>query len=82
MFVYLTTTIGFYGRTFGMRLFSLEVVDIDGENYPTMHQAAVSSAVYVLSLALGGVGFLPLFFNQQKRAAHDLIAGTVVVKEN
>ncbi len=82
MFIYLTTTIGFYGRTFGMRLFSLEVVDINGENYPTMHQAAVSSAVYVVSLALGGIGFLFLFFNEEKRAAHDLVSGTVVVKEN
>lgn len=82
MFIYLTTTIGFYGRTFGMRLFSLEVIDMNGENYPTLHQAAVSSAVYILSLALGGIGFLPLFFNDEKRAVHDLVSGTVVVKEN
>ncbi len=82
MFIYLTTTTGFYGRTFGMRIFSLEVVDIDGENYPTMHQAAVSSAVYVLSLVCGGVGFLTMLFNPEKRAAHDLISGTMVVREN
>lgn len=82
MFVYLTTTIGFYGRTFGMRIFSLEVVDINGENYPTLHQAAVSSAVYILSLVLGGAGFLTMLFNREKRAAHDLISGTMVVKEN
>jgi uncharacterized RDD family membrane protein YckC len=81
MFIYLTTTIGFYGRTFGMRIFSLEVVDIDGENYPTLHQAAVSSAVYILSLVFGGVGFLPMLFNHEKRAAHDLVSGTMVVKE-
>ncbi len=82
MFIYLTTTIGFYGRTFGMRLFSLEVVDIEGENYPTLHQAAVSSAVYLFSLACCGVGFLTLLFNDERRAAHDLISGTIVVKEN
>lgn len=82
MFIYLTTTIGFYGRTFGMRIFSLEVVDINGEHYPTPHQAAVSSAVYILSLAFGGIGFLPLFFNAEKRAVHDLVSGTIVVKEN
>lgn len=82
MFVYLTTTIGFYGRTFGMRLFSLEVVDINGEHYPTLHQAAVSSAVYIFSLAFGGIGFLPLFFNREKRAVHDMVSGTVVVREN
>lgn len=82
MFVYLTTTIGFYGRTFGMRIFSLEVIDVEGENYPTLHQAAVSSAVYLLSLALGGIGFLTLPFNEEKRAVHDLVSGTIVVKES
>lgn len=81
MFIYMTTSIGLYGRTFGMRIFSLEVVDIEGENYPTIHQAAVSSCVYLLSLALGGIGFLTLPFNSEKRAVHDLVSGTIVVKE-
>lgn len=81
MFVYLTASIGLMGRTFGMRLFSLEVVDIDENAYPSLHQAAVSSSVYLLSLAFGGVGFLTLFLNDEKRAAHDLLSGTIVVKE-
>ncbi|MDQ2745749.1 MAG: RDD family protein [Acidobacteriota bacterium] len=81
MFVYLTTAIGFYGRTFGMRLFSLELIDIEGEEYPSFHQAAVSSSVYLLSLAFGGLGFLTVFFNEEKRAAHDLASKTIVVKE-
>ncbi len=82
MFIYLTTTVGFYGRTFGMRLFSLEVVDIEGENYPTLHQAAVSSAVYLLSFVFAGAGLLTLLFNDERRAVHDLVSGTIVVKEN
>ncbi len=69
------------GKSFGMRLFSLELIDIEGEEYPTLHQAAVSSAVYLLSLAFGGVGFLTLAFNDEKRAVHDLVSGTIVVKE-
>lgn len=81
MFAYLTVAIGFFGRTVGMRIFSLEVIDIDGENYPTIHQAAVSSSVYLLSLACGGIGFLTLFFNEEKRAAHDLISKTIIVRE-
>ncbi|MDQ3061552.1 MAG: RDD family protein [Acidobacteriota bacterium] len=82
MFIYLTTTIGLYGKTFGMRLFSLEIVDLEGEDYPTFHQAAVSSSVYLLSLALGGIGFLTLPFNEDRRAVHDLVSGTIVVKED
>lgn len=81
MFIYLTTAIGLFGKTFGMRLFSLEVIDIEGEEYPTLHQAAVSSSVYLLSLGLGGIGFLTLPFNQEKRAVHDLVSGTIVVRE-
>lgn len=81
MFVYLTLSVGLYGRTFGMRLFSLEIVDIENEDYPTFHQAAVSSAVYLLTLALGGIGFLTLPFNEDKRAVHDLVSGTIIVKE-
>jgi uncharacterized RDD family membrane protein YckC len=81
MFIYLTTSIAFYGRTFGMRMFSLEMVDAEENEYPTFHQAAVNSSVYLLSLVLGGIGFVPVLFNEEKRAAHDLISGTIVVKE-
>jgi uncharacterized RDD family membrane protein YckC len=81
MFIYLTTTIGFLGRTFGMRIFSLEIVDVEENDYPTLHQAAVSSSVYLISLALGGIGFLTMLLNSEKRAAHDLLSGTIIVKE-
>ncbi len=81
MFVYMTVAVGFYGRTLGMRLFSLEVVDIEGENYPSIHQAAVSASLYLLSMAFGGAGFLTLPFNEEKRAVHDIASGTIVVKE-
>lgn len=81
MFIYLTTTIGTMGRTYGMRLFSLEIIDIEENAYPTFHQAAVNSSLYLISLALGGLGFVTLFLNHEKRAAHDLLSGTIVVKE-
>jgi uncharacterized RDD family membrane protein YckC len=81
MFIYMTTTIGLLGKTFGMKLFSLEIIDIEENDYPTLHQAAVSSAVYLLSLAFGGLGFITLLLNSEKRAAHDLLSGTIIVKE-
>lgn len=81
MFIYMTIAIGLRGRTAGMRLFGLEVVDAEENEYPTMHQAAVSSAVYLLSIPMLGLGFLPLLFNEERRAAHDLISGTVLVRE-
>lgn len=81
MFIYLTTSIGLFGKTLGMRIFSLEVVDIEESDYPTFHQAALSSTLYLLSLAFGGIGFLTIPFNEEKRAVHDLLSGTIVVKE-
>ncbi len=81
MFIYLTTAVGFFGQTLGMRLFALEVLDIDEEEYPSLHQAAVNSSVYLVSLAFGGLGFIPVLFNEEKRAAHDLLSGTIVVRE-
>lgn len=81
MFVYMTTAVGLFGKTFGMKMFSLEIIDIEENDYPSFHQAAVSSSVYLLSLALGGSGFLTVPFTADRRAVHDLVSGTIVVRE-
>ncbi|MFT3746369.1 MAG: RDD family protein [Pyrinomonadaceae bacterium] len=81
MFLYMTISLGFYGKTMGMRLFSLELVDAIENEYPTLHQAAVSSSVFIISLLCVGAGFLTVFFNEEKRAAHDLLSGTILVRE-
>lgn len=81
MFIYLTTAVGLFGRTFGMKMFSLEIIDIEENDYPTFHQAAVSAAVYLLSLALGGSGFLTVLFTDEKRAVHDIVSGTLMVRD-
>ena len=81
LFLYMTVSIAFFGRTFGMRLFSLELVDVEENAYPTMHQAAVSSAVFLLSLTFAGIGFLPMLFNEERRAAHDILSGTILIRE-
>lgn len=80
-FFYMTFCLGLYGKTFGMRLFSLELVDAVENEYPTLHQAAVSSSVFLLSLVAGGAGFATMIFNSEKRAAHDLASGTILVRE-
>ncbi|HUR99554.1 MAG TPA: RDD family protein [Pyrinomonadaceae bacterium] len=80
-FLYLTIAVAFVGRTFGMRLFSLELVDVEENAYPTLHQAAVNSAVFLLSLTFAGIGFIPMFFNEERRAAHDILSGTILIRE-
>ncbi|MFN2501422.1 MAG: RDD family protein [Pyrinomonadaceae bacterium] len=81
MFVYMTACLGFVGKTLGMRLFSLELVDASENEYPTLKQAAVNSCIFLFSIALGGAGFLTVFFNEEKRALHDLLSGTILVRE-
>jgi len=81
MFVYFTATIAFVGRTFGMKLFAIEIIDAEANELPSLHQAAGNSAVYILSLLLLGIGFVPLFFNEERRAMHDIVAGTLLIRE-
>lgn len=81
MFLYLTATIAFMGQTFGMKIFSLELIDAEKSEFPTIHQAAVNSAVFLFSLVFAGLGFIPMAFNEERRAAHDLISGTILVRE-
>lgn len=81
LFVYMTVTLGFYGKTFGMRLFSLELVDAIENEYPTLRQAAVNSGLFIISLPFVGAGFATVFFNDENRALHDLASGTILVRE-
>lgn len=80
-FVYMTLCLGFYGKTMGMRLFALELVDAVENEYPTLRQAGVNSSVFLVSLVFGGAGFLTTIFNEERRALHDLLSGTIIVRE-
>ena len=81
MFAYMTACLGLWGKTMGMRLFQLELVDAADNEYPTLRQASISSSVFLISTACGGAGFLTVFFNEENRALHDLLSGTILVRE-
>src|SRR5690606_10203904 len=80
-FLYLTASLGVWGKTFGMRIFSLELIDAEANKYPTVHQSAVNSAVYLLSVAFAGAGFLTMLYNEEKRAFHDIVSGTLLIRD-
>jgi uncharacterized RDD family membrane protein YckC len=66
------------GATLGMALFGVRVVRVDG--MPVAGgRALVRALAFPLSVLLFGLGFLGIVFHAQRRALHDLIAGTVVV---
>ena len=81
MFLYLATSIALVGRTWGMSLVSLRVVEADTGLAPTTGQAARRAFFYMLSLALFGLGILYGLFDTENRAAHDHLSGTIVVHE-
>ncbi|MEJ7599113.1 MAG: RDD family protein [Kofleriaceae bacterium] len=67
------------GRTLGMRLLKLRVIDIYGER-PSPARCAARCAGYLASAATLFLGFLWMGFDSEKRALQDWIAGTYVIR--
>jgi uncharacterized RDD family membrane protein YckC len=67
------------GSTVGGLVFDLQVVRLDGR--PIDWETAIVRALgCFLSLAVAGLGFIWIAFDQANQAWHDKIAGTVVVR--
>jgi len=67
------------GRTLGMRVMKLRVIDVYGER-PSPARCAARCAGYLASAATLFLGFLWMGFDSEKRALQDWIAGTYVIK--
>ncbi len=67
------------GRTPGMRVLKLRIIDVYGDD-PSMPRALARTAGYLLSVASLGLGFLWIAFDSEKRGLQDWLAGTYVVK--
>jgi uncharacterized RDD family membrane protein YckC len=65
-------------RSFGMYVLGLRVVRADGTEI-SPRQGVVRALVFPLSFLLLGLGFLGILLQHERRALHDLIAGTAVV---
>jgi uncharacterized RDD family membrane protein YckC len=79
-FLYLTLSVAFTGRTIGMKLFSLRVVDARNGLIPTGGQAAGRSFLYILSLASAGIALLYTLINAENQTVHDHFTRTVVIR--
>ncbi|HZP68040.1 MAG TPA: RDD family protein [Rudaea sp.] len=67
------------GQTIGMRAWRLRVVRADGSPLHA-RDAVLRLVVAPVSLAALGLGFCWVFFDAERRAWHDLAAGTRVVR--
>jgi uncharacterized RDD family membrane protein YckC len=66
------------GKTPGMVLLGVQVVGHDGTPVGS-HRGLVRTLAFPLSFILLGLGFLGILLDRDRRALHDLIAGTAVV---
>jgi uncharacterized RDD family membrane protein YckC len=71
----------FTGRTAGKWATGLRVERRDGEPLSFARALLRHTVGYLASLITLGVGFLLAAFNREGRALHDVVAGTVVVRE-
>lgn len=70
-----------YGTTLGKRPFRIRVVDARTYESVTFRQSVVRCLSYFLSYLPFSTGFMMAAFQPEKRALHDLIAGTVSIVE-
>jgi uncharacterized RDD family membrane protein YckC len=68
-----------FGQTLGKMLLDLHVIEVDGRPL-TLGTAALRSFGYSISALTFGIGFVLAGLRRDKRALHDLIAGSRVVR--
>jgi uncharacterized RDD family membrane protein YckC len=79
-FLYLTVITALTGRTVGMRLLSLRVVDARTGLIPTGAQSARRALIYMLSLASAGIVLLYTFIDRERCTIHDRFSHTAVIR--
>ena len=79
-FLYLTISTALTGRTLGMRLISLRVVDARTGLIPTGGQSAKRAFIYVLSLVTAAIPLMYTFIDRDGLAPHDRVSRTAVVR--
>ena len=77
-FVYFAYSWGASGKTLGMALLGVKVVAADGTQAGP-RRAVIRTLAFPLSFLLFGLGFTGILFQRDRRALHDMIAGTAVV---
>jgi uncharacterized RDD family membrane protein YckC len=81
---YLSTFVAAGGQTIGKMAAGIRVIPADPAASPSERvsfgQAVVRAAGYLASALPAGLGFFPAFFGQDRRALHDRLADTRVVK--
>lgn len=67
------------GRTLGMRLLGLHIIDVYGDT-PSPARALLRTVGYVGAVATLMLGFFWIAIDREKRGLHDWLAGTYVIR--
>jgi uncharacterized RDD family membrane protein YckC len=67
------------GRTLGMRLLKMKIIDVYGDP-PSPGRCVARCAGYLAGFATLSLGFLWIAFDSEKRGLQDWIAGTYVIR--
>jgi uncharacterized RDD family membrane protein YckC len=67
------------GRTLGMRLLHIKIIDVYGDR-PSAARCVARCAGYLAGVATLFLGFLWMGFDREKRGLQDWIAGTLVIR--
>jgi uncharacterized RDD family membrane protein YckC len=78
LFLYFGYSWAASGRTFGMAVLGVQVVRADGRMLDSW-RGALRALAFPLSFLFFGLGFLGILVQRERRALHDLIAGSAVV---
>ncbi len=78
-FIYFTVSTALSGKTLGLRLFSLRIVDSRTGLIPTGTQSAGRAVIYLASLLILGITSVIALLNPEGLTAHDRITRTAVV---
>jgi uncharacterized RDD family membrane protein YckC len=66
--------------TYGKQILKIKVADMNGERLTAIH-AAGRNLAKILSVATLCIGYLMAFFTKKQQCLHDVVAGTLVVKD-
>lgn len=78
LFVYWWVSVAVAGKTIGKALLGLRVLTRDGDAL-SASRSAVRAITIPFSYALLGMGFLGILVGKERRALHDMTAGSAVV---
>jgi uncharacterized RDD family membrane protein YckC len=78
-FLYFTVSTALTGRTLGMRLLSLRIVDARTGLIPTGKQSAGRALVYLGTILTLGLASLYVLIDRDKQTAHDRLTRTTVI---